>query len=283
MKSIYLGIPLTLAVNLVLIAILLLPAGVAADTTTWSLMHDFVQGGDQGIWGASSSNIYVVGEWGKIYQYNGLNWSTIYNPMSGRLLGIYGTSSDNVYAVGWRGFEDVVLHYDGAKWSDMYNKEMETTTLEDVWVSQYNKVYVVGGGSDARILKYDDGDWYLDTFLEGQWCKLHGVWGSSDSDVFAVGRHQAILHYNGSNWSQMGSTVMHQHLYDVWGSSSSDVFAVGWGGKILHYNGSTWHLFDDAVGIPGLQVRSGYLNGYIIAACADDNINVTTVIRGIRY
>ena len=29
-------------------------------------------------------------------------------------------------------------------------------------------------------------------------------------------------------------------LVDVWGTSASDVFAVGFGGVILHYDGTMW-------------------------------------------
>jgi hypothetical protein len=68
---------------------------------------------------------------------------------------------------------------------------------------------------------------------------LLGVWGSSASDVFAVGNSGTILHYDGSTWSSMSSGTT-SHLRGVWGSSASDVFAMGNSGTILHYDGSTW-------------------------------------------
>jgi hypothetical protein len=60
---------------------------------------------------------------------------------------------------------------------------------------------------------------------------LSGVWGSSGSDVYAVG--YTILHYDGRAWSSICSGI--PLLGGVWGSSGSDVFAVGPGGTILHY------------------------------------------------
>ncbi len=69
---------------------------------------------------------------------------------------------------------------------------------------------------------------------------FYGVGGTSPNDVFAVGLNGTIYHYNGSTWSSMSSGTT-QHLYGIWGSSSGDVFAVGTGGTILHYNGSTWN------------------------------------------
>jgi PKD repeat protein len=60
-------------------------------------------------------------------------------------------------------------------------------------------------------------------------------WGSSGSDVFAVGLFGTILHYDGATWSAMSSGTA-KYLLGVWGSSGSDVFAVGWEGTILHYS-----------------------------------------------
>jgi hypothetical protein len=69
------------------------------------------------------------------------------------------------------------------------------------------------------------------------------VWGSSGSDVFAVGWDGTILHYNGTAWSAMSSGTTYP-LEGVWGSSGNDVFAVGgpWEGPgiILHYDGVAW-------------------------------------------
>jgi hypothetical protein len=67
-----------------------------------------------------------------------------------------------------------------------------------------------------------------------------GIWGSSPTDVYAVGEYGTILHYDGNSWSDMtsGSTAS---LLDVWGSSPSDVYAVAYGGTILHYDGTIWN------------------------------------------
>ena len=61
---------------------------------------------------------------------------------------------------------------------------------------------------------------------------LFGVWGSSGSDVFAVGRHGQIFHYNGAAWSYRWMTG--EDLNGVWGTSSTEVFVAG-GNGILHY------------------------------------------------
>jgi hypothetical protein len=87
---------------------------------------------------------------------------------------------------------------------------------------------------------------------------LHDVWGTSATDVYAVGGQQ-IMHYDGAQWSEQhrlestpGSDTwgLPGGLRGVWGTSPTDVFAVGGNfpggtlepnyGTVLHSNGSGW-------------------------------------------
>ena len=66
-----------------------------------------------------------------------------------------------------------------------------------------------------------------------------GVWGSSNSNVFAVGDSGTILHYDGISWSIMTMTdPITDKLNSVWGWSPTGVFALGDNGAFLIYNGS---------------------------------------------
>ncbi len=69
--------------------------------------------------------------------------------------------------------------------------------------------------------------------------QLNAVWGSSASNVYAVGVDGTILHYNGSSWSAMSSGTA-EDLNDVWGSGPGNIFAVGNSGIIVRYNGQAW-------------------------------------------
>jgi hypothetical protein len=66
--------------------------------------------------------------------------------------------------------------------------------------------------------------------------RLNAIWGSSASDIWAVG--DKVLRYNGFTWSlaQAAGGV----LNGVSGSSASNVWAVGDDGKIAHYEGAMW-------------------------------------------
>jgi hypothetical protein len=84
------------------------------------------------------------------------------------------------------------------------------------------------------------------TVATGTNMPLYGVWGTSSSDVWAVG-WKTILHFNGATWSPVtdGATWA---LFDVWGSSASDVWVVGQSyttgsRSFLHYDGTGWSAF----------------------------------------
>jgi hypothetical protein len=69
--------------------------------------------------------------------------------------------------------------------------------------------------------------------------QFNGVWGFSATDVFIVGAEGLCLRWDGFSWSQV-ATGTSLDLKDVWGDSASDVWAVGEGGTILYFNGISW-------------------------------------------
>ena len=78
---------------------------------------------------------------------------------------------------------------------------------------------------------------------------LEDVWGSSATDMFAVGFDKTrstgtILHYDGSTWTQQLS-LPEIELQSVWGAAANNVFAVGShiqsaAGAIMHFDGTAW-------------------------------------------
>ena len=138
------------------------------------------------------------------------------NVPSGTLYGVWGSSKDDIFVVGTG--EGIplennrlqvtggIFHYDGDKWSEM-------SSLED-------------------------------EFFEG--ITLHAVWGSSSSDVYAVGSEWTILYYDGIEWSRIETDLFPDIENDigtgpgagfrsVWGSSANDVYAVGSSGEGVRY------------------------------------------------
>jgi hypothetical protein len=111
-------------------------------------------------------------------------------------------------------------------------------------------------------------DWQIS---QPQTNTLMGIWGSSETDVFAVGDNGTILHYDGKTWNHMISGT-NDDLRDVWGTSPSDVYAIGYEeGTILHYDGIEWN-----------PMNSGTkTNLYNIWGSSSTDIYVSMVEKGI--
>jgi hypothetical protein len=86
---------------------------------------------------------------------------------------------------------------------------------------------------------------------------LNAVWGTSGSNVYAVGDSGAFLHYDGMSWSQVQSqdslfqAIITPHSYPsytIWGSSATDVYVGADGGALVHFDGQHWQLVS---GVPG--------------------------------
>jgi hypothetical protein len=88
-----------------------------------------------------------------------------------------------------------------------------------------------GFTNDLMAARNFSGTW-ISPYPQGN--TLRDVWGSSGTDVFAVGDVGTIIHYDGFAWTSMNSGTT-ENLQAVWGFSG-----VGWNGIILHYDGSSW-------------------------------------------
>jgi hypothetical protein len=199
------------------------------------------------IWGASSDDVFVVGGSGSgadIAHFDGSSWSRM-DATGGILWSVWGISGNEVFAVGDGG---TVLRYDGASWNPM---DFPGGGLTGVWAAAPDAVFGTSNGGGAW--RYDGRAWNQTEVGGGWWVwgtsehDVHyggisvsrGVWGSSPSDIFAVGRSGMIWHYDGASWTEMDSGT-DKFLFGVWGTSPSDVYAVGESGTILHYDGSSW-------------------------------------------
>lgn len=193
------------------------------------------------------------------------------------LRSIWGPSAESIYAVGLRNYvltrmewTGPVLHYDGTSVTEMPNPREDTdgAVLYDIWGTGDTDIFAAGTVIDeiciekkrtctffgllcwdeciayqqynhSNIMHYDGSEWAcIETGVNAD---LYSLWGSSATDVFAVGRSGTVLHYDGASWNRM-SSPSGNHLYAVWGTSPENVFAAGAHGTIMHYNGSVWSL-----------------------------------------
>jgi len=132
------------------------------------------------VWGTSSDDLYVVGEYGTIWHKKGATWALESDPpvATGTLFTVAGCGSDEVYAVG--GFD--VLRSDGASWQKL--DVALTNGVNGVACGGPGEVVVVGfGGSKQRL---DEGAW-VDEFDVPPFADLHAAWADGAGTYWAGG------------------------------------------------------------------------------------------------
>ena len=184
----------------------------------------------------SQSSAFGVGASFMLARWDGTRW-TIDAPPAGTpsartLQGVWSDGPKNAWAVGT---QNTIVHFDGTSWA-VVSETARPVAAADSYYS------VWGSGSDVWIT----GDATLIHCRSVTICgveasgggALYGVWGSSASNVFAVGANGRILRYNGTSWAPM-STPTNRALVRVAGSGPSDVWAVG-DSVVIHYDGAQW-------------------------------------------
>jgi len=214
------------------------------DGNSWKHMADSPS--NMSIFSLSPNNIYA----GDCH-FDGSKWSSVL-PAPYHISDIWASSENDVYMVSFTSSNDgpgqaKLFHYDGAGWSEIPNDFQ--TLLQGVWGSSADDVYTVGSGDPfppnvigpGKIFHFNGNTWEVvkDDIPYG----LFGIWGSSPDDIFAVGGFGHILHYDGSDWSEMETPSDTHDLVGVWGMSHNQVYAVG--SHILYYDGVEWSIVDN--------------------------------------
>lgn len=173
------------------------------------------------------------------------------------LLSIWGTSTDMFIVGADDGTGPVVLHWDGSAW-----ERLETFTTGDLWwVWSDGGDVVFMSGEGGRMLQYSkSARTFTEEVITNPAYKLFGIWGSSATDVFAVGgdingaNDGIVLHYDGTTWAESHIVSDNpgqdgtpgtpddspRQAFKVWGSAADDVWVVGTGALVSHFDGAAW-------------------------------------------
>ncbi|MBI2568401.1 MAG: hypothetical protein HYV63_15370 [Candidatus Schekmanbacteria bacterium] len=164
-----------------------------------------------GAWVDADASIYAMADDGLALVYDGAEWAadpgitgTFRPETSIRVGGFWAGGARDMYAtaVAYSGQHRMceVLHFSG-QWETAYAHADESTCeLGGVWNDGRGFVAAVG----SRAVTGASGSWSVD---DPAAVSLVAVWGSSRSNVFAVGDGGAIFYFDGRKWSAMASPV----------------------------------------------------------------------------
>jgi C-terminal processing protease CtpA/Prc/photosystem II stability/assembly factor-like uncharacterized protein len=165
------------------------------DGKNWTKMDIYADNQMTDIWGFSSTDVFAVGFSGAILHYNGKTWSRMCSNTTKSLQDVWGSSPSDIYAIGAGQNDDdhgVSLHFNGKNWLGIGTKPAFA-----VWGTSSTDVFILEtDNSPSRYIRHYDGKNWRKIFNNRE-SNLCSIWGSSSSDVMAVGQKGGILHYSG--------------------------------------------------------------------------------------
>ncbi|MFL5494186.1 MAG: hypothetical protein ACJ8DC_07355 [Gemmatimonadales bacterium] len=167
-----------------------------------------------------------------LVHFDGSRWSEMETPGFGyypTIANISGTSATDVWALGNHppSCDDceveyaLAVHYDGQGWSEKLT--VHAVYFRGIWAAAPNDVWVVGENDEgnAYVWHFNGSIWSEGEPLSTSEYGLSDIWGSSGSDLYAVGP-RTLLHYDGTHWRKIQDLGGDR----VWGTSRQDVFVL---------------------------------------------------------
>jgi photosystem II stability/assembly factor-like uncharacterized protein len=223
-----------------------------ADGKTWQPLDAKTSENLQGVWGSGAKRVFIVGSNGTVLRSadQGSTWSSVNTGSNEDLVGIFGLDTSELYIVGHMG---TILHStdDGVTWQ----KQTSGTSLYlfGVWASSSTNVFV-GGDKGTILHSVDHGATWTaqanpdQTLIPGKATSyIRGFWGSSATDVWAVGYPYAtgMLHSTdaGSTWTATKITGYPWGWEAMWAASATELYFAGHDGDVRGTldSGATWY------------------------------------------
>ena len=227
------------------------------------------------VWGAPTGEVFLMGEDGVIFRKNGDAWDSLNSGPSfdRKVHSVWGVRGDNLYFVGR------ITDRDTTFFDSTVDSNITVDAPDKPFITQYNGLNF----ADAPISGIDWG--------------LYDIWGSSESNIYAVGYNGTVVHYDGSSWNvELTDGTSPTFLTSVWGADSANMYAGGSGGALLNnrpceanpdslcWNVLTTHSYHALWDVWGLSDTSVYMagtNGTIINYNSTDSI-MTKMETGVN-
>lgn len=195
-----------------------------------------------GIWAASASDVFAVGDNGTIVRRVNGTWTQMTSPTTNHLRGVWGLSSSDVWASGVAvNGVGTVLHWDGTAWSLVSGA---TTDLDSVWAASSTDVWFTGS---TVVLRWNGSALSTVNSFAGP---LLSVSGTGSNDVWVTGENTNAHHWNGSTWTTLIPGVGTSSLLCVLAVAVNDAWFSDFmpGKETAHWTGSKWTILRASTG-----------------------------------
>lgn len=193
---------------------------------------------------AGANDVWASGLRSGVYHWNGTSLEPVARASTNAILSIWGSAPNDLWGVGHAG---LIEHYDGTTWTRLSSEPTMREDLRGMWRAPNGDLWAafaesVAGGVPGEapagtLLRRRDGVW--EAIPVGTNARFNAVWGTSDSDIWAVGGAGTIVHFDGTSWSRVPSNTT-SSLSGIWGSSPANIWVSASNATVLHWNGKQW-------------------------------------------
>lgn len=203
------------------------------------------------IWGVSPSEVWLVGDFGSAYRWDGKTWVSkpIAHLSGSQVLSVWGASANEVWA---SGDTARVARWNGAAWAPFPTPtEIGTSTVRKIYGSAAEDVWMIG--NNGLIMTVDGGAMDLRVYSTA-YNDLHGLWVSEGGAGWAVGTQNTVFTREDGGWTP--TAINTGNFTEVWGVAEDLVYATDTSGRIWNWDGQKWaiaHLMPGGRSISGLH------------------------------
>ncbi len=171
----------------------------------------------RGLWGSAPDRLLAAGDSGTLLRFDGKAWHPLASGARAHLRAVAGAAG-SAYAVGDGG---TLLRIEGER--VLREASPVDADLAAVWVDAASGD-AFAAGSRGALLRRHEGRW--ESLATGTNALLHGVWGSSPTEVYVAGEGGLVLRWDGARL-QRGATRTRAELRAIHGTRADDIWAVG--------------------------------------------------------
>lgn len=152
---------------------------------------------------------------------------------------IFGLAADDVWITD-SATEGRIYEWKPTGWTDRSTQDPRGGPVQ-LWGTSASNLW---GVAYSGIWHWDGVRW---TLTETRWTRLRDIGGTAANDIWVVGNGGTILHYDGTQWTQVTSGTT-ADLVSVSVRGPDDVWATGQGAVVLHRDSQGWKIVYPAQG-----------------------------------
>lgn len=218
------------------------------------------------IWGTSATNMWVGGNDGQMYQWDGTQWKGYAKPAgSNSIYDMWGIDANNIWAVGY----DNAIRWNGTAWvrESLPASPRGYYELRSVHGSAANNVWIVGYPS--TILRYDGTSWkqMATPFPDTTNYYAFSVWTFGANSTWigtpSYSNNYTLYYWDGVSWKGY-STGTNNQPNDIFANGPNEIYAVMYN-NVSIWDGKSWRDDPQSSELDLQGIWSGSANTYWIA------------------